>query len=79
VYCDNVPRFFPQLKPWRVGDVSRFSLKRAFQNRAWEPVLGLLLLLALQVAAWGLVWPAIKGADFGQAWRQFIAGGWLGF
>lgn len=78
VYCDNVPRFFPQLKPWRVGDVSRFSLKRAFQNRAWEPVLGLLLLVALQVAAWGLVWPAIKGADFGQAWRQFISGGWIG-
>lgn len=78
VYCDNVPRFFPQLKAWRVGDVSSFNLKRAFQNRAWEPVLGLLLLLALQVAAWGLVWPMIKGADIGAAWRQFIAGGWIG-
>ncbi|MCB9933150.1 MAG: isoprenylcysteine carboxylmethyltransferase family protein [Planctomycetes bacterium] len=75
VYCANVPRFFPQFKAWRVGDVSRFSLKRAFQNRAWEPVLGLLLLLALQVAAWGLIWPAIKEYTISEAWRQFISGG----
>lgn len=77
-YLRRVPRFFPQVRAWRVGDVSRFSLARAFRNRAWEPVLGLLVLLALQVAAWGLVWPAIKGASLAQAWADFVAGGWLG-
>ncbi|MCA8917115.1 MAG: isoprenylcysteine carboxylmethyltransferase family protein [Planctomycetes bacterium] len=78
VYCDNVPRFFPQAKAWHVGAVSRFSLGRAFRNRAWEPVLGLAVLLALQVAAWGLLWPAIKGASLSEAWKGFIAGGWIG-
>ncbi|MCB9896346.1 MAG: isoprenylcysteine carboxylmethyltransferase family protein [Planctomycetes bacterium] len=78
VYCDNVPRFFPQLKAWRVGDVSSFSLSRAFKNRAWEPVLGLSVLLLLQVVAWGLAWPAIKGASLSEAWANFLAGGWIG-
>jgi protein-S-isoprenylcysteine O-methyltransferase Ste14 len=78
-YCEHVPRFFPQNKAWRVGDVSKFSLGRAFQNRAWEPVAGLLVLLALQVASWGIVWPMLDGLSFGQAWRQFIAGGWIGY
>jgi protein-S-isoprenylcysteine O-methyltransferase Ste14 len=77
-YCEHVPRFFPQTKAWRVGDVSRFSLGRAFQNRAWEPVAGLLVLLTLQVASWGVVWPIVDGLSFGEAWRQFIAGGWIG-
>jgi hypothetical protein len=77
-YTRRVPRFFPQLKPWRTGDVSSFSLGRAFRNRAWEPVLGLLLLIGLQVAAWGVIWPAIKGTSFSRAWEQFVAGGWIG-
>jgi protein-S-isoprenylcysteine O-methyltransferase Ste14 len=77
-YTRRVPRFFPQLNPWHTGDVSSFSLGRAFRNRAWEPVLGLLLLIGLQVAAWGVIWPAIKGTSFSRAWEQFVAGGWIG-
>jgi protein-S-isoprenylcysteine O-methyltransferase Ste14 len=77
-YTRRVPRFFPQLKPWHTGDVSSFSLGRAFRNRAWEPVLGLLLLIGLQVAAWGLIWPAIKGASLSAAWEHFVNGGWIG-
>ncbi|MBX3475161.1 MAG: isoprenylcysteine carboxylmethyltransferase family protein [Planctomycetes bacterium] len=77
-YCRNVPRFFPALKAWRVGDVSTFNLARAFQNNAWEPVLGTLLLLALQAASWGLLWPLIDGGNLGHAWRRFLDGGWIG-
>lgn len=76
-YMRNVPRFFPRLKAWHVGDVSTFSLARAFRNRAWEPVAGLLVLLLLQVIAWGIAWPAIKGASLSQAWVDFLAGGWI--
>lgn len=76
-YMRNVPRFFPRLRAWRVGDVSIFSLGRAFRNRAWEPMLGLLVLLLLQVLAWGIAWPAIKGASLSQAWADFLAGGWI--
>ena len=77
-YCDHVPRFFPQTKAWRVGAVSTFSLTRAFQNRAWEPVIGLLVLIALQVISWGIVWPMVDGLSFGQALERFVAGGWIG-
>lgn len=77
-YCEHVPRFFMQLKAWRVGDVSRFSFGRALANRAWEPVLGLLLLLALQLASWGLVWPLIEGASLRAVWAGFVRGGWIG-
>lgn len=76
-YLRNVPKFFPQLRPWTVGDVSRFSLGRAFKNRAWEPALGLITLLALQVASWGILWPIIRGASLTDAWNAFLAGGWL--
>lgn len=76
-YMRHVPRFFPRLKAWRVGDVSTFSLARAFRNRAWEPMAGLLVLLLLQVIAWGIAWPAIKGASLPQAWADFLAGGWI--
>ena len=78
VYCDNVPRFFPQVTPWRTGAVSRFSLGRALRNRSWEPILGLAILLALQLAAWGIAWPMIDGASFSEALRHFVAGGWIG-
>jgi protein-S-isoprenylcysteine O-methyltransferase Ste14 len=77
-YTRNVPRFFPSLKAWQIGAVSRFSLARAFRNRAWEPLLGLLLLLALQIAAWGIVWPIVDGASVTEAWRAFVSGGWIG-
>ncbi|MCC6573572.1 MAG: isoprenylcysteine carboxylmethyltransferase family protein [Planctomycetes bacterium] len=76
-YLRNVPKFFPQLKAWTVGDVSRFSLSRAFKNRAWELVLGLAIMLALQVASWGILWPMIRGATIAEAWAGFLAGGWL--
>lgn len=76
-YLHNVPRFFPQWRPWTVGDVSRFSLTRAFKNRAWEPALGLLALLALQVLSWGLLWPLIAGVPLRDAWIAFLAGSWL--
>lgn len=75
-YLRRVPKFFPQLKAWTVGDVSRFSLGRAIKNRAWELVLGVVILLALQVASWGIMWPMIRGATFGDAWTMFINGGW---
>lgn len=75
-YCRNVPRFFPSVKAWRAGAVSRFSMSRAFKNRAWEPVLGLLVLLTLQLLAWGLAWPAIKANSLAEGWQQFTAGGW---
>jgi protein-S-isoprenylcysteine O-methyltransferase Ste14 len=77
-YRNNVPVFFPSIKAWRIGAVSRFSLGRAMHNRAWEPMLGVALLLILQVAAWGLIWPMIKGGAAGEVWRAFIGGGWLG-
>jgi protein-S-isoprenylcysteine O-methyltransferase Ste14 len=77
-YRAHVPRFFPALKAWRKGDVSTFSLSRAFRNRAWEPVLGFVVLLALQVASWGIVWPLIRGARLSDAWRSFLDGRWLG-
>jgi protein-S-isoprenylcysteine O-methyltransferase Ste14 len=77
-YRRNVPVFFPSPKAWRVGDVSRFSLKRAMHNRAWEPMLGVALLLLLQVAAWGLLWPLIRGQTMSEAWSAFLAGGWIG-
>ncbi len=77
-YTRRVPRFFPRVRAWHAGDVSTFSFARALRNRAWEPVLGLLILLTLQVAAWGLVWPAIKGASLSGAWQQFVSGGWIG-
>ncbi|MBE7491912.1 MAG: isoprenylcysteine carboxylmethyltransferase family protein [Planctomycetes bacterium] len=77
-YCRNVPRFLPRLSAWRAGDVSRFSLARAFRNHAWEPVAGTLLLLALQTASWGLAWPVIRGLTVGEAWRRFVFGGWIG-
>jgi protein-S-isoprenylcysteine O-methyltransferase Ste14 len=76
-YMRRVPRFFPRLKAWHAGDVSSFSLTRALRNRAWEPVIGLLLLLALQVAAWGLIWPAIRGANLADGWQSFLQGGWI--
>jgi protein-S-isoprenylcysteine O-methyltransferase Ste14 len=78
VYCEHVPRFFLQAKAWRVGDVSTFSITRAFQNRAWEPVAGLLVLLALQVVSWGIAWPMARGLTLAQALDRFVAGGWIG-
>lgn len=77
-YCENVPRFFPSLTPWRRGALSRFSLTRAFKNRAWEPVLGLGVLLALQVAMWGIVWPLIDGGEWDDVLSAFVSGGWVG-
>jgi len=77
-YRRNVPVFFPALKAWRIGDVSHFSLGRALHNRAWEPMLGVALLLLLQVAAWGIAWPMIRGMSIGEAWRAFVGGGWIG-
>ena len=77
-YCRNVPRFFMQFTPWRTGAVSSFSLPRALRNRAWEPILGLLLMLALQVASWGIAWPMIHGASFNDALAHFVKGGWIG-
>lgn len=77
-YCRNVPRFFPALKAWHVGDVSTFNLARAFKNNAWEPLAGTMVLLALQAASWGLLWPMMDGASLAQAWQRFLAGGWIG-
>ncbi len=77
-YCRNVPRFFPRLSAWKIGDVSSFSLGRALKNKALQPVAGLLLLLALQALSWGFIWPMIHGADFGSALDRFLAGGWIG-
>lgn len=77
-YCRNVPRFFPALKAWHIGDVSTFNLARAFRNRAWEPVAGFAVLLALQCASWGLLWPMLRGASLSEAWSQFVSGRWIG-
>ncbi len=77
-YCRRVPRFFPAATAWRTGAVSTFNLARAFKNHAYEPLLGTLLLLALQVASWGLLWPIIDGQSFAQAWQGLIQGKWLG-
>lgn len=77
-YRANVPRFFPRLKAWRRGAVSRFSFMRAMRNRAWEPVLGVLVLWVLQVAMWGIIKPLIDGKDAGAAWHDFVNGGWIG-
>lgn len=77
-YCRRVPRFFPSIGAWRTGAVSTFNLGRAFRNNAWEPVAGTMVLFALQAASWGLLWPIIDGASFGQAWQGFVAGGWIG-
>ncbi len=77
-YCRNVPRFFPRIGAWKVGDVSTFSLGRALRNKTLQPVAGLLILLALQVGSWGLLWPMLRGASFEAAWRAFVAGGWIG-
>ena len=76
-YRDNVPRFFPSIAAWTTGNVSRFSLARAMRNRAWEPLLGIALLLLLQAASWGLLWPLIAGESLGVAWSSFIADGWI--
>jgi protein-S-isoprenylcysteine O-methyltransferase Ste14 len=76
-YCRRVPRFVPQCRAWRTGAVSRFSLPRAVRNRAWEPAAGLAALIAFQVAAWGLAWPLLRGASWTEAWRAFVAGGWV--
>jgi len=78
VYCDNVPRFFPQLKAWRVGDVSRFSLVRAMKNRAWEPILGLLVMWAAQLSMWSFWKPLMDGKPWHQVWQRFLDGGWIG-
>lgn len=77
-YCRNVPRFFPAFKAWRVGDVSTFSLARAFRNNAFEPILGTLVLLSLQAASWGLFWPLFEGQNLGHAFKKFLEGGWIG-
>lgn len=77
-YRKHVPRFFPRLKAWHAGAVSTFSLSRAMRNRAWEPMLGLALLIALQVAAWGLLWPVIRDdKTLADAWHQFTSDGWI--
>ncbi|MCA8913225.1 MAG: isoprenylcysteine carboxylmethyltransferase family protein [Planctomycetes bacterium] len=77
-YCRNVPPFFPQLTAWHKGAVSGFSLLRALKNRAWEPILGVALLWAAQVAMWGIAKPLIDGQSFADAWQHFLAGGWIG-
>jgi protein-S-isoprenylcysteine O-methyltransferase Ste14 len=77
-YCRNVPRFFPRVSAWKVGDVSTFSLGRALKNKTLQPIAGLLLLLALQMTSWGLLWPMLRGASFEAAWQAFMAGGWIG-
>lgn len=77
-YCRNVPRFFPSATPWRTGAVSTFSLVRAFKNRAWEPILGVVLLWAGQMAMWGFGKPLIDGQSFSEVWKNFVAGGWIG-
>ena len=77
-YCKNVPRFLPRLSAWQIGDVSTFSLGRALQNKTLQPIAGLLLLLALQVVSWGILWPMLRGSTFAAAWQAFLAGGWIG-
>lgn len=77
-YCRNVPRFFPSLAPWRTGAVSRFSLVRAFKNRAWEPILGVVILWAAQLSMWSFWKPLIDGKPWAEVWQHFLAGGWIG-
>lgn len=77
-YCENVPRFFPGLKAWRKGSVSAFNLARAMRNRSWEPILGVALLWAGQLAMWAFIKPLIDGQSFGSAWQAFLGGGWIG-
>ncbi|MHC4840961.1 MAG: methyltransferase family protein [Planctomycetota bacterium] len=79
-YCRHVPRFFPQITPWRLGAVSKFNLARAFKNNAWQPVAGLIALLAVQAISWGIIWPMIRDdASFGSALESFLKGGWIGY
>jgi protein-S-isoprenylcysteine O-methyltransferase Ste14 len=76
-YRAHVPRFFPALKAWRKGDVGAFSLTRAFRNRAWEPVLGFVVLLLLQAASWTLLWPVLLGdRSFAKAWDISFGAVW---
>lgn len=77
-YCDNVPRFFPQLKAWRKGAVSGFNLMRALKNRAWEPVLGVLILWAAQLTMWSFFKPLIDDQPWDVVWHNFLNGGWIG-
>lgn len=77
-YCANVPRFFPQLTPWRKGAVSSFSLMRAMRNRAWEPILGVAILWLAQMATWSFFKPVSHGAAWSEVWRQFLNGAWIG-
>ncbi|KAA0213660.1 isoprenylcysteine carboxylmethyltransferase family protein [bacterium] len=77
-YCRNVPRFFPRLSTWKVGDVSEFSLTRALKNKMLQPVAGLLVLLALQVLSWGLLWPVLRGQSAAAAWESLVRGACVG-
>ncbi|MBZ0137291.1 MAG: isoprenylcysteine carboxylmethyltransferase family protein [Planctomycetes bacterium] len=77
-YCENVPRFFPGLRPWRKGSVSAFSLSRALRNRSWEPILGVAILWGAQMFMWSLGKPMIDGRSFSTAWQAFLGGAWIG-
>ena len=47
-YCDNVPRFFPRLRPWSKAERARFDWKSALGEwRVVLAVVGILLFFAL--------------------------------
>jgi protein-S-isoprenylcysteine O-methyltransferase Ste14 len=77
-YCRNVPRFFPRVGAWTTGDVSTFSLARALQNKTLQPIAGLLVLLVLQVASWGLLWPVMEGTSLVAAWDALVRSDFIG-
>jgi len=53
-HAENVPDFWPQLKPWRSGDDRKFSFKRVGENHEWDwgVVLGGLLVAVWFVESW---------------------------
>lgn len=53
-HAQNVPDFWPQLKPWRSGQERRFSWEMVLANHelSWGPVLGLVLVLVWFAPSW---------------------------
>lgn len=56
-HAENVPDFWPQLRPWRSGDSRRFSWHRVFDNHEieWTPVFAGLLAAIWYVESWSPV------------------------
>ena len=58
-HAENVPDFFPRLRPWRSGDLRSFSAQRVGENHEWA--WGLVLALVLVLVWTAPVWSPLHG------------------